>query len=140
MEDTQQASLEMMNVVTKRCSAGLGICPDDLEFYEIRPLAPEEASLAMARGSHIGVRVKGSVTTFLNPHTSSRAGFTLAAVESLLEEQAKLVENLDQILGRVQIMEIDSHVDMWGTGIKTCRGSRRIAHNTSRVGTDTIGG
>mmetsp|Transcript_23421 Transcript_23421/g.51205 ORF Transcript_23421/g.51205 Transcript_23421/m.51205 type:complete len:390 (-) Transcript_23421:981-2150(-) len=81
--DVQEAGVQMMDVVTKRCSAGLGICPESLEFYEIRPLAPEEASTAMARGSHVGVRVKGSA-------------FTLAAVEALLEEQAKLVENLDQ--------------------------------------------
>lgn len=34
--------------------------PEDIQLFELRPLPPEEASLAVARGSHIGFRVKRS--------------------------------------------------------------------------------
>mmetsp|Transcript_42590 Transcript_42590/g.81355 ORF Transcript_42590/g.81355 Transcript_42590/m.81355 type:complete len:484 (+) Transcript_42590:167-1618(+) len=89
--DTAQAGREMMEVVRTRCSQGLGIVPEDIQLFELRPLPPEEASLAVARGSHIGFRVK-------------RSGLTLAAMEQLLEEHARVSTNLDKCTAALEGM------------------------------------
>eukprot|EP00854_Cymbomonas_tetramitiformis_P003277 gene3277-4128_t len=78
-----ESSHEVMDSIRTRCVNGMGIVEDDLEFFEIKPLSDSEAASAVARGSHVGVRVK-------------RSGFTLGGLEQLLEEHARLATNLDK--------------------------------------------
>ena len=59
-EDSAAAGRAVMDSVSARCSTGLGIVPEDIQYFELRTLRPEEAALAVANGSHIGFRVKRS--------------------------------------------------------------------------------
>ncbi|KAK3242706.1 hypothetical protein CYMTET_47610 [Cymbomonas tetramitiformis] len=90
-----ESSHEVMDSIRTRCVNGMGIVEDDLEFFEIKPLSDSEAASAVARGSHVGVRVK-------------RSGFTLGGLEQLLEEHARLATNLDKCTAALEGMREES--------------------------------
>mmetsp|Transcript_43281 Transcript_43281/g.110732 ORF Transcript_43281/g.110732 Transcript_43281/m.110732 type:complete len:477 (+) Transcript_43281:398-1828(+) len=79
--------------IRTRCVSSLGIAPDDLCFYEMRPLDAQGAPAAGQAGArHIAVAVGNST-------------FSLAALEDLLSDNKKLAAAAERSSGALESLE-----------------------------------